>query len=78
MIILSVSPLLPLLLTMNLHVYCGRWWPMVCPPDGSFVTKKKDASPQQYVVCCWLNQSLVVHQVTSGTLATWKCPPCLP
>ena len=28
---------LPLLLTMNLNLHIGRWWPIVCPSSGVFL-----------------------------------------
>ena len=36
---------LPLLLTMTLHIHCGRWWPIVCPPSGSFLNFQKGCIP---------------------------------
>ena len=42
---------LPLLLTMELHLHSGRWWPIVCSPSGSFVTTRKDVFSEHYVAC---------------------------
>ena len=63
---------LPLILTMNPHLHLGRWWPIVFPPSGSLVATRKYVSSYQYTVCCRINQSLVVHQDTSGKIDTWK------
>ena len=53
-IILYVYSLcLTLLLTMILHLHLERWWPILCPPSGSFFTTRKDVSLEQYIACCW-------------------------
>ena len=41
----------PLLITITLHLHSGRWWPIVFPPYGSFVTTRKDVFSEQYVSC---------------------------
>ena len=65
---------LPLLINMTQKLHCARWWPILCPHSRSFFTTRKDISPQQYTVCFQINQSLVVQQVVSVTLHTWKFP----
>ena len=37
---------------MTLRLLHGGWWTIVCPPYVSFVTTRKDVSPEQYVACC--------------------------
>ena len=40
-----------------------RWWPIVYPPYGSYLTARKYVFPYQNVICCQVNLSLVVEQV---------------
>ena len=37
---------LTLLLTMNLHLHCGRWWPVVCPPSYVLLNCQKGCIPR--------------------------------
>ena len=47
----------------------GRWWPIVCPPDGTLRSRQKGCIMWSSTwAAAGINLSLVVHQVTTGTL----------
>ena len=56
---------------MALHLHLGRWWPIVCPSSGSFLTDQKNVFLYHYILCCRLNQYSVVHQVYHLYTVLW-------
>ena len=57
---------------MTLHLHCGRWWPMLCPLYGSFVTTRKYVFTEQCVMCFRINHSSVVHKVYQWYNKLWS------
>ena len=62
---------LTLLLIITLHLHRGRWCQIVCPTSGNFVTTRKDVFLQQFLVCCWLNQSYAIYQFYQWHTSLW-------
>ena len=54
---------------MTLHLLCGRWLPIVCPPSGAFRNGQKGLYHQSSMYPdSGINPSSVVHPVTRGIL----------
>ena len=52
-------------LTMTLHILCGKWWPILCPPSGALLHWQKGwhhRTSMQPSAC--IDLSSVIHQVT--------------
>ena len=47
---------------MTLHLHRGRWWPIYVLLLVCYLTSRRDVLPEWYIVCCWMNQYLVVNQ----------------
>ena len=59
---------------MTLHLHCGRWWPILCPPSGALRNGRKGSTIRS--VCSmmpalsythWYTRLPMVHLVTQFT-----------
>ena len=75
MIRLYIFLKLPLLLTMNLHLHCGRWWPIVHPPSDAFLNFQRVFIPREVrTPLLELTYPWWYNRIARGILSMWNFP----